>query len=324
MQSIRQHRRIRHKLEQQLVTKHEMSEDVWTHEGRYYYREGEIHATPREPDDDLPADRRREHGHRTFISGPSLHPRHSVRSHLERDGDVERADFDPALQTDPHTINTQETLGNTTDMMITGVERPRPGTGAASGISEGVPVGVDDRSMDTDSDIDTIKKNKLIIVTFEGDCDKMDPHNWSLQRRITTTILTSLLACVVFWSSTIDATALTSTKELFHTTFEVQSLPTSMCFLPCGNMQDTDLGTVASYVSDWQWNRSFDHSAYIRTLRPQPRIHTNHDSIHALQHGCRAFTNTGAANCLSWSSWSLWICSSSSSSSNSRRHLVPH
>ncbi|KAJ5774466.1 hypothetical protein N7457_009362 [Penicillium paradoxum] len=234
MQSFYQHRRIRRKLELQFVTRHEKPEDIWTHEGRYYYRDGEIQTCPHEPDDDLPADRRREHGHRTFISGPSLYPRHSVRSHLEREGDFERADFDPELQTDPHTINTEETLGDTTEMMITGIERPRPGIGAAAGISEGAPVGVDDRPIETDSDIDSIKKDKLIAVTFEGECDKMDPHNWSLACRMYTTILTSLLACVIFWSSTIDTTALTSTKLLFHTSLEVQTLPTAMFLIGSG------------------------------------------------------------------------------------------
>lgn len=57
--------------------------------------------------------------------------------------------------------------------MVTGVERPRPGTGAATGIREGVPVGTDSREIDTASGMESVKKNKLIIVTFEGDFDKV-------------------------------------------------------------------------------------------------------------------------------------------------------
>jgi hypothetical protein len=34
----------RRKLEQQFVTKHEKPENVWTHEGQYGYREGEIYT----------------------------------------------------------------------------------------------------------------------------------------------------------------------------------------------------------------------------------------------------------------------------------------
>ena len=223
MQSFLEHRRIRRKLEQQIVTKHGTPEDVWTEEGRYYYRDGEIHTHPREADDNLPAARRREHGHRTFISGPTIN-RHSARTHLERDGDVERADVDPELQTDPHTINTQETLGNTTDMMVTGVERLRPGTGR---IRDDDAVGANGSDVESDTDIESIKKNKLVIVTFEGDLDKMDPHNWSFGRRLWTTLLTSVICSVMFWSSTIDATAHPRTSKLFHTSFEVQTLPTS-------------------------------------------------------------------------------------------------
>lgn len=227
MQSFLQHRRIRRKLEQQIVTKHGVPEDVWTQEGRYYYRDGEIQTHPREPDDNIPAARRREHGHRTFISGPSIN-RHSAKTHLERDGDVERADVDPDLRTDPHTINTQETLGNTLDMMVTGVERADPGSGAATGVRDGVAVGADGSEIDSVSDMESIKKNKLIIVTFEGDLDLMDPHNWSFKRRLGTTLLTSWIASIMFWSSTIDATAHSRTVLLFHTSFEVQTLPTSM------------------------------------------------------------------------------------------------
>ncbi|OQD66891.1 hypothetical protein PENPOL_c004G05375 [Penicillium polonicum] len=218
MQSIIQHRRIRRKIQQQFVTKHEKPGDVWTHEGRYDYHEGEIHSYPREPADDLAAGRRREHGHRTFISGPSLQPRHTARSHLGREGDVEGAEMDPEISTDPHTINAEETLGNTADIMVTGVERSRPA----------------DHATDSETDVESEKRNKVIIVTFEGDTDTMDPHNWSLSRRMLTTILTSLTGFVVFWSSTIDATAYTTTKKVYGTGPVVQSLPTAMFLIGTG------------------------------------------------------------------------------------------
>jgi hypothetical protein len=209
MQSFLQHRAIRRKLEQQFVTKHEKPENVWTHEGQYGYREGEIYTHPRERSDDPAAERRREHGHRTFISGPSLQPRHTAASHLGREGDIEGAEYDPELSTDPHTINSAETLGNTPDIMVTGVERPRPGV-----------------STDNESDIESVKRNKLIVVTFEGEDDEMDPHNWTLKRRMLVTLLTALMGCVIFWSSTIDATALPETTKAYKTSFEVQTLPT--------------------------------------------------------------------------------------------------
>ncbi|EKV08036.1 hypothetical protein PDIG_60560 [Penicillium digitatum PHI26] len=218
MQSILQHHRIRRKLEQQFVTKHEKPDDVWTHEGLYDYHEEEIYTQPREPGDDFAAGRRREHGHRTFISGPALHPRHTTRSHLERQGDIEGAEVDPEVSTDPHTINAEETLGNTADIMVTGVERPWPA----------------DHATDSETDVESVKREKTIIVTFEGDCDTMDPHNWTLRRRVLTTILTSLTGVVVFWSSTIDSAALTTTEKTFHTRFEVETLPTALFLVGAG------------------------------------------------------------------------------------------
>lgn len=120
--------------------------------------------------------------------------------------------MDPEISTDPHTINAEETLGNTADIMVTGVERPWPA----------------DHATDSETDVESVKRNKVIIVTFEGDCDTMDPHNWTLTRRMFTTILTSLTGFVIFWSSAIDATAYTTTKKVYGTTPVIQALPTGM------------------------------------------------------------------------------------------------
>ncbi|KOS46839.1 hypothetical protein ACN38_g2147 [Penicillium nordicum] len=218
MQSIIQHRRIRRKIQQQFVTKHEKPGDVWTHEGRYDYHEGEIHTYPREPADDWAAGQRREHGHRTLISGPALQPRHTARSHLGREGDIEGAEMDPEISTDPHTINAEETLGNTADIMVTGVERSWPS----------------DHATDSETDVESEKRNKVIIVTFEGDYDTMDPHNWTFSRRAFTTILTSLTAFVIFWASTIDATAHKTTKKVYGSSSVVQTLPTAMYLIGTG------------------------------------------------------------------------------------------
>lgn len=234
MQSFIQHRDIRRQLQKQFVTRHEKPGDVWTLEGRYSYQDGEIQTIPREPDDDLPAERRREHGHRTIINGPTLYPRHTVRAHLERDGDVERADFDPEFQTDPHTINTQDTLSSPTDVMVTGIERARLGADASTDVSGGGSFGESGQEFER-SDIEWIKKNKLIIVTYEGECDPMDPHNWTFKRRLACTLITSGTACVIFWSSTIDTTAIVSTRALYRTNTQIQVLATSKLMNRCSN-----------------------------------------------------------------------------------------
>ena len=217
MQSFLEQRRIYKQLERQIVVKRESPNDVWTHERRYWYPEGGgIRSEERDPDDGEPAARRREHGQRTMISGPALEPRHSVRAHLGREEDIERQDCHPELDVDPFTINTRDTLQTETDMMVTGVEgqRPRRGTGVSATSTESSDYGDE--------------KEKIVIVTYEGDCDPADPHNWSFLARCATTLLISLLGAIVLWSSTIDATALTATSKLFNTTFEVESLPTCM------------------------------------------------------------------------------------------------
>ncbi|KAJ5172105.1 hypothetical protein N7492_004698 [Penicillium capsulatum] len=223
MQSYLQHRWIKKQLERQYVVKHDEPNDVWTHERRYWYGEGRLHSEDRESGEDRGASRRREHGQRTRVSGPTLEPHHTARSHLERDGDVERADVDPEFETDPWTINTRDSLGGGADLMVTGVERDRRRRTRE----------LDGETLDGDAvDGQNEKKQKLIVVTFEGDTDPMDPHNWSTTRRVLVTLLVSFLGAIVLWSSTIDATALTSTQKLFRTSFELQTLPTAL-FLIC-------------------------------------------------------------------------------------------
>jgi hypothetical protein len=78
----------------------------------------------------------------------------------------------------------------------------------------------------TESDVDSNEKEKIVIVTYEGDYDPADPHNWSFLARCACTVLVSFLGAIILWSSTIDSTALTPTRALFHTSFELQTVPT--------------------------------------------------------------------------------------------------
>lgn len=197
MQSYFQYKRIYKQLEKQIVTKYEKPDDVWTSEGRYSYTGGEIESHPQEAASEEAARRASEHGHRTTMTGPAFLPRHSARQHLERDGDVERADYDPEIQADPYTINTRETLGDRTNLMLTGVER----AGGEYG-------------------------EKRIVVTYEGDTDPMDPHNWTFWTRVGCTVVVSLMAFTILWSSTIDSTVNPATRKEFNTSYAVQSVPT--------------------------------------------------------------------------------------------------
>lgn len=220
MQSFFQNRRFRRQLEKQIVVKHDKPDNVWTRERRYFYHEGEIQSEQRELDESEPARRRREHGQRTLITGPALHPRHTTRTHLERDGDVERADYDPEFQDDPHTINSLETLGGRVDLMLTGVERHRQGNGK--------PNGTPDWAADGTINGESVQKDRLVVVTFEGDCDLMDPHNWPVPRRLACTALLSLTAATMLWATTIDAVVFTpETRKLYGTdNFAIETVPT--------------------------------------------------------------------------------------------------
>lgn len=214
MQSYLQYRRIRKQLEKQHVVKRDMPDDVRTREDRFSFHDGQIQREHPVPDDDEPARRRREeHGHRTLISGPALHPRHTARQHLEHDGDIELADLRPEIEGEPHTINTRDTLGDTPDMMVTGVETRTANT--RTGVSH-------------DAGGDSEQKDKRVIVTYEGDCDPMDPHNWSLLSRIRSTLILSLITAIILWSSTNDAAALTTTLKVYSVSFTLEALVIGM------------------------------------------------------------------------------------------------
>lgn len=218
MQSYFQYRRLYKQLERQIVVKREDSEHIWTHERRYWYRNETIDSEPRDPNNGAPAERRRTHGHHTAIGGPAFEPRHTTRSHLERDRDVERADLDPEVQVDPYTINTRDSVGATVDMMVTGVERQTAADERSNGASDGVAHRRHRRSSSV--------HDKVIMIGYEGDCDPVDPHNWPFHRKLLYTTIVSLLGAVALWSTTIDATALVSTRAVYHTSFELQTVPT--------------------------------------------------------------------------------------------------
>lgn len=182
-----------------------------------------------DPHEGAAAQRWQEHGHRTRVGGPALEV-HSARSHMERDGDVERADMDPEFNVDPYPINSRDTIGAEVDIVITGVERARYVDHQEDGGPEETETG--EPRARADDDVDRItaeeKQNTIIIFSYEGDTDPMDLYNWSFARRFVCTTLISLLGSLALWSSTINPLALTETTKLFHTSFEVQSLPTGM------------------------------------------------------------------------------------------------
>lgn len=221
MQAYFQYHQFYKDLEKQIVIKREKPDNVWTHERRYWYSDERISSDPREPEEGATSERRRTHGQQTVVGGPRFEPRHTTRSHLERDGDVERADIDPEVQVNPYTINTRDSLGTDVDMMVTGVERARVGT------QRPVDSGVSDEDVAHGR---SPEQEKVIMVSYEGDYDPMDPHNWPVLRKVWCTVLISLLGSIVAWSSTIDISALPSTTAEFHASIELETVPTGTCY----------------------------------------------------------------------------------------------
>ncbi|KAJ5364233.1 uncharacterized protein N7496_009946 [Penicillium cataractarum] len=230
MQAYFQKRRIYRQLQKQIVTEHQDAQYIWTHERRFwYFPDGGLMPESCDPHEGAAAERWSEHGHRTRVGGPALEV-HTARSHMERDGDVERADMDPEFNVDPYPINSRDTIGADVDIVITGVERARYVDHQEDGDPE--EAGNGESSANADEDVDRMtaeeKQNTIIVVSYEDDTDPMDPHNWSFVRRFACTTLISLLGSLALWSSTIDPPALIETTKLFHTNFEIQSLPTGL------------------------------------------------------------------------------------------------
>lgn len=205
MQSFLQYRRIREHLQFQVVQQSDPNTcTAYTRARPYVYQDGAIHAQAR----DYHADGR-GYGWRRRVdvtrnqqaAAQSILPRHSLRTHLERDGDIERVDYQPDIQSDPYTINTRESMGNPTEMMVMGVEMR--------------------------ANTDQNEEGKMVLVTFEGEDDPLDPHNWFLSMRVLATIVVSLLTSVVLFASTIHAAALTPENKGYLGSMEVEGLFTS-------------------------------------------------------------------------------------------------
>ncbi|KAJ5911443.1 uncharacterized protein N7473_000746 [Penicillium subrubescens] len=175
-------------------------EYILTHERRYWYLpEGGLAPEVCDPQEGAAAQRWEEHGNRTWVGGPAFEA-HTARSHMDRDGDVKRVDMEPEFNVDPYTINSRDTIGGEVDIVVTGVERARYAEQGVDGVFEGVEydtprVSGDEAVDDTGAEED---KLNIIVVSYDGDIDPMDPHNWSFVRRFACTTLVSLLGALAF------------------------------------------------------------------------------------------------------------------------------
>lgn len=199
MQSFIQYRRIREHLQYQIVQHRDSDSGIaYTRARSYVYRDGEIEAQSRDYLGGTGWRQRVDVTHNQQTAAQSILPRHSLRSHLERDGDIERVDYQPDIRSDPYTINTRESMGNPTEMMVMGVE--------------------------TRANTDPGEQEKMVLVTFDGEDDPLDPHNWFLSTRVLATAVVSLLTAVVLFASTIHAPALTTENKGYLGRMEIEGL----------------------------------------------------------------------------------------------------
>jgi hypothetical protein len=70
---------------------------------------------------------------------------------------------------------------------------------------------------------------KVFVVDWEGPNDGLNPHNWSIPRRIGVTLQISLIGVFVTAASGIDATVLPQAAADLHVSRVAESLATGAC-----------------------------------------------------------------------------------------------
>lgn len=72
------------------------------------------------------------------------------------------------------------------------------------------------------------KKEATYIVEFDGPDDPLNPLNWSIRKRVFTTLLLSLTTFVVTFASSVFSSALRVVAVEFDVSNEVATLGTSL------------------------------------------------------------------------------------------------
>ena len=78
------------------------------------------------------------------------------------------------------------------------------------------------------------KTKEVFVVSFQGDDDPMNPHNWSRTVRLAATINIALIALVVGFASSVDSGALREASKEFQVSEVVESLATGLFLVGFG------------------------------------------------------------------------------------------
>ncbi|KAL2219667.1 major facilitator superfamily domain-containing protein [Thermoascus aurantiacus ATCC 26904] len=138
---------------------------------------------------------------------------HSERLDMEPTGDIDQADFQTEIEGNVSTINTREAMGNTVSLTVRGVEVPPTQTA-----TNDIPGGDD----------------KMLVVSFEGEDDPMDPHNWTLPRRLVCTFIVCLTGAAVEFGTVIDSPHMEQAAQGVGTQLEPRYLLTGMFLIGLG------------------------------------------------------------------------------------------
>lgn len=77
-------------------------------------------------------------------------------------------------------------------------------------------------------------RDKVFVVNYESESDPMDPHNWSLARKILATAVVSAIAFIVGFASSIDSGAVPQAAETFGVSQVTESLATGIFLIGFG------------------------------------------------------------------------------------------
>lgn len=77
-------------------------------------------------------------------------------------------------------------------------------------------------------------RGKVFIVGYQGDDDLLNPHNWSITKRMSVTTLVALIGLIVGVASSIDSAALDQAAKEFKVTEVTESLATALYLIGFG------------------------------------------------------------------------------------------
>ena len=77
-------------------------------------------------------------------------------------------------------------------------------------------------------------RGKMFIVGYHGDNDPLNPHHWSITKRLSVTILVALIGLIVGVASSIDSAALDQAAKEFKVSEVTESLATGLYLIGFG------------------------------------------------------------------------------------------